>query len=308
MVHRTLGRSLPVWLGIVGVSVLSLASAPSALADAFDDAKNLWKTGKYAESKEVFDQALKDLDKPDARAKARHALGVAAALESQGEYGKAREELESALVDQQDNADLLAALAEIQFNRGHWDEATAQVEKALKADPDNLRARWVQAQHWEASGEREKSVAAYEWFMDYQNNHPAQVARDAEALVTIGQAAERYYRAKATGEDLANGLNEVINTVYESALRATRNAGRPPGSKAASSSPDTRNAPASASSPAPSASTPTPPRSSSPWERPTSRLQARRRPQTGGRRPRNQPPLRTRHGPAGRPEHFRRTV
>lgn len=218
MAHRTLVRGLVVGLAMAGV--LGLAGAREARADAFDDARDLWKTGKYAEAKEAFDQALKAIDNPDKKAVARHALGVAETLESQGEYDKAREVLKSALSDQEDNADLLASLARNQFHRGMWDEAGEGIEKALKADPDHLLARWVQAQLFEGKGEHGQAVKEYEWFLDYQNNHPAEVAQDADALVILGQAAERYYRAKATGADLADGLNEVINQVYEGALRA----------------------------------------------------------------------------------------
>ena len=39
-------------------------------------------------------------------------------------------------------------------------------------------------------------------------------------MLLVGQAAERYYRAKARGEELSESLNDVINEIYEGALRA----------------------------------------------------------------------------------------
>ena len=47
-----------------------------------------------------------------------------------------------------------------------------------------------------------------------------ELAKDADALLIIGQAAERYYRAQARGEELSESLNDVINEIYEGALRA----------------------------------------------------------------------------------------
>jgi tetratricopeptide (TPR) repeat protein len=44
------------------------------------------------------------------------------------------------------------------------------------------------------------------------------LGKEADALVLVGQAAERYYRSKARGEELAEGLNDVINDLYEGAL------------------------------------------------------------------------------------------
>ncbi len=45
-------------------------------------------------------------------------------------------------------------------------------------------------------------------------------SEDADALLLIGQAAERYAWATFRGEDLAEQLNDVINEIYEGALQA----------------------------------------------------------------------------------------
>jgi tetratricopeptide (TPR) repeat protein len=72
----------------------------------------------------------------------------------------------------------------------------------------------------EARGEAEKADAACRWFIDYRNAHKRETDEDAGALILIGQAAERYARANARGEDLKESLEDVINELYEGALRA----------------------------------------------------------------------------------------
>ena len=104
--------------------------------------------------------------------------------------------------------------------RGDWDAAEAAIERAEKIDPDNLAARWAEARLLDLRGETDKAVAACKWFVDRYNLRQAEIARDAEALLIVGQAAERYYRATARGEELSDSLNDVINQIYEAALRA----------------------------------------------------------------------------------------
>src|SRR5690606_7516309 len=99
-----------------------------------------------------------------------------------------------------------AAIADLHFSRGRWEDADAAVARALAIDPDDLLARWTAARLLEARGELEKAVDACQWFVDRYNAAPEKFARDAEALILIGQAAERYYRASARGEELAESL------------------------------------------------------------------------------------------------------
>ena len=47
-------------------------------------------------------------------------------------------------------------------------------------------------------------------------------------MLLVGQAAERYYRASARGEELSDALNDVINEIYEAALRVDPNCWRAP--------------------------------------------------------------------------------
>ena len=90
----------------------------------------------------------------------------------------------------------------------------------MKAKPDHLLARWVEARLLDAKGLRKEADAACKWFVDYQNLHAGEVEKDASALLLIGQASERYARANLTGEDLGEELNKLINNIYEVALKA----------------------------------------------------------------------------------------
>ena len=59
-----------------------------------------------------------------------------------------------------------------------------------------------QARLLELRGELEKSVVAWKWFVDRYNEKKPEIVTSAESLVLVGQAAERYYRASARGQEL----------------------------------------------------------------------------------------------------------
>ncbi|GIW89426.1 MAG: hypothetical protein KatS3mg108_3750 [Isosphaeraceae bacterium] len=205
----------PVAILIVLVPVVAWS------ADELADARVLWQTGKYAEAEEAFAKLAEKAD--DRAVQAGVALGLADCAASQGEYEQAIEVLSKAIDADPANADLRARRASIWVDRGRWEEADRDVAAALEVEPDHLAARWVAARLLELRGKKAEAVDAWKWFIDYQNAHPAEVKTDAEALLVIGQAAERYYRAKARGEQLKETLQDVINTVYEAALEADPN-------------------------------------------------------------------------------------
>ncbi len=102
------------------------------------------------------------------------------------------------------------------------------MRQAEKLDPDHLLARWVEARLLELRGELDKAVVAWKWFVDRYNEKRAEIVTSAEALLLVGQAAERYYRASARGEELSDALNDVINDIYEAALRVDPNCWQAP--------------------------------------------------------------------------------
>src|SRR5437764_2434678 len=102
------------------------------------------------------------------------------------------------------------------------------MRQAEKLDPDHLRARFIEARLLELRGETDQAVVAWKWFVDRYNDRRPEIVRSAEGLLLVGQAAERYYRASARGAELSDALNEVINEIYEGALRADPNCWQAP--------------------------------------------------------------------------------
>ena len=197
----------------------------AASASEVDQARDLWKVGKYAEALEAFDALGKKADQPP-EIRDVIALGRADCFDSTGEPDKAMlalREVAEAKDNKADNPDVWARLADIQFSRGDWDGADASSKRALKARPAHLLARWVEARLLEARGDREKAEQAFKWFVDYQADNNQELAKDVPGLLVVGQAAEKYIRAKFRDEELNEELNKVINNIYEVALKVDPN-------------------------------------------------------------------------------------
>ncbi len=205
--------------------IVTLAAEPAGL----DDARRLAQNGRYAEALEAYDEVEKQVHgglKPADRA--RLALGRAECLASQGEYAKATETLKKLAEAQPNNPQPWARIADLRLTRGDWEGAAAAAETALQSDPDHLLARWVKARLLEATGRIDDAVLAWKWFVDRYNEKHPEISKDAAALLIVGQAAERYYRAVARGDELGEQLNDVINEIYEGALRADPNCWQAP--------------------------------------------------------------------------------
>ncbi len=208
------------------------AAAPAAAEKELKDARRLLQNGRYAEAEEAYTALLADAKKEPAKLstpqKIAAVLGLADCQSSQGDYDKAIGQLKAVEGEEPKNADLPARLAELYLTRGDWEAAEAAMHRAEKLDPNHLQARWVEARLLELRGDLEKAVAACKWFVDRYNEKRAEITKDADALLLVGQAAERYYRASARGEELSNSLNDVINEIYETALRVDPNCWRAP--------------------------------------------------------------------------------
>ncbi|HWE37448.1 MAG TPA: tetratricopeptide repeat protein [Isosphaeraceae bacterium] len=201
-------------------AVVVLGAAVSTATGGIKEARHLSKTGKYAEAQEAYEALRKETPAADAKALAKVVIGLADCLASQGETEKAIGALRGLLESRKEDPDLLAHLADLEFDRGHWDDAEKAARAALKADADHLLARWVVARLDQGRGEAKRANDTYKWFIDYHNAHRKAVADDADALVLIGQAAERYYRNTARGGELKETLLDVINELYEGAAKA----------------------------------------------------------------------------------------
>ena len=170
-----------------------------------DGARRLMASGRYAGAEEAYDALVEAArKKPEglpADLERSLALGRAEARAAQGEVDAAVAILEAVEAKEPKAPHVAAKLSEYHFQRGRWEAADEAVKRALAIDPDDLLARWTAARLLEARGELEKAVAACKWFVDRYNEHRRELVEDAEALILIGQAAERYYRASARGEE-----------------------------------------------------------------------------------------------------------
>lgn len=204
-----LRSAVGAWAGVWIASALTFGATP-------DEARTLWKTGKYAEAQEAYEALAKaaDLKPADRESLAR---GLADCLVSQGQPDKALATLAS--IKPIESADTMAKMAEILFSHGDWDGAATAAKAARAIKDDHLLARWIEARLLEARGRLAAEGKDWKWFIDYQNGHNDTLSKDPLGLLIVGQAAERYYRANATGEQLGEGLNDVINALYETALK-----------------------------------------------------------------------------------------
>ncbi len=195
-------------------------------------ARRLLQNGRYAEAEEAYDVATAAAAKrPGGLAlelERALVLGKAESQAAQGEYDKAVKALEALAAKDEKSPQAAAGLAEIAFTRGDWEAADAWVAKALAVAPDDLSARWTAARLLDARGELDQAVAACKWFVDHYNVHSDALSKDADGLLLVGQAAERYYRAGARGEALSEALNDVINEIYEGAYKADSNCWKAP--------------------------------------------------------------------------------
>ena len=204
----------------------------AAVTAKLNDARRLLRNGRYAEAEEALAVIEADAKKEPvgltSALKVGLALNKAECQSSQGEYTKAIDGLKSAAAGEPKSADLVARLADLYLTRGDWDAAHAAMLQAKNLEPDHLQARWVEGRLLELRGELEKAVVAWKWFVDRYNEKRADIVTSADALLLVGQAAERYYRAVARGEELKDSLNDVINDIYEAALRVDPNCWQAP--------------------------------------------------------------------------------
>jgi len=208
------------------------ADGAAPAAARIKEARRLLQNGRYAEADEAYAAVEAEAKKaPGGLTPALRVavvLGKAECLTSQGNYAKAMGELTTLGAQEPKNAEVPARLANLYLIRGDWPAAETAVRQALAIDPDHLLSRWVQVRLLELHGELDKAVAACKWFVDRFNDKKPEIVKNADALLLIGQAAERYYRATARGEELKDSLVDVISEIYEAALAADPNCWQAP--------------------------------------------------------------------------------
>jgi tetratricopeptide (TPR) repeat protein len=194
-------------------AVLALAPCSAAWAAPEEKAKpspaaearHLLLTGKYAEAIERY--------KPLAEHDPAAVVGLSRCYGEQGQTAKAIEVLTAGQEHHKKSPALAAELARIRLRQGDYQAARRRADEALKADPDNLLARWVVAEVLRETGRLDEALTAYKWFVDYYNDHDV---ADAESLRWIGLGSAQYARWKR----LSDQFNFLVNELYPDALSA----------------------------------------------------------------------------------------
>ncbi|HUY88143.1 MAG TPA: tetratricopeptide repeat protein [Pirellulales bacterium] len=201
-----MARFSTCWLGVLLLSAVAPSGARAAgAADDLAAARKLFLTGKYAESQEAYEK-LADGKPVEA------ALGIARCLASVGKRDEAAAILEAAAKKHSEAAALAAELARLAFERGDYPAAQLAAAAALKTDPDQLAARWVQAELARTAGRLDEADAAYKRFVDYYNGHDVDSPDD---LRYIGLAAAQFAR----WHRLSSQFSFLVNDLYPDAIK-----------------------------------------------------------------------------------------
>ncbi len=187
----------------------ALVFASASLAAELADARKLLQTGKYAEAEEAYQKLSADEPVPAA-------LGLARCQASAGKREQAAATLKAALAKQPekkpDVAALQAELARLAFERGDHAAAEESAAAALEANPENLSARWLQAELSRLSGKLDDADAGYKWLVDYYNQHDVQ---SPEVLRYIGLGAAQFARWHRNSSQ----FSFLVNDLYPDALK-----------------------------------------------------------------------------------------
>jgi tetratricopeptide (TPR) repeat protein len=173
-------------------------------------ARQLLLTGKYAEAAEAYEKLLPALP-------IEAAIGQARSMVAAGKRAAATELLTTTQAVHAKEPRLAAELASLFFDRGNYAVAASQAELALKQDPDQPLARWVQAELYRTAGKLPEADAAYKWFVDQYNKQDR--ISDPDTLRLVGLAAAQYARWNR----LADQYRFLIKDLYPEILKLDKN-------------------------------------------------------------------------------------
>lgn len=160
--------------------------------------------GKYEEAREGFETLL-------ANPKHRQAalLGLSQILEETGQTSKALELLRK---EAKPAPALLGKLAQLEYSLGNWDKALKHCEEGFLSEPDQLLCRWIRGRIWFDSGEIEKGVSEFRWFVrSYSERLDTPKAyTKAEELCLIAQASYENARWSGLGDELPTILKDLL--------------------------------------------------------------------------------------------------
>jgi len=191
------------------LAAVPLASAPAAAAEGpLAAARQLLLAGKYAEAEDAYAKLV--ADEPVAAA-----LGHARCRAAVGKLDESAAALTTALAEHPKATELHAELAKLAFERGDYPSARAAVDEALKLEADSLLARWIQAELFRTAGRLNEADAAYQWFVDYYNDHDV---TSPEAMRFVGLAAAQFAR----WHRLTKQFSFLVNDLYPDALKVDK--------------------------------------------------------------------------------------
>ncbi|MBI2824829.1 MAG: tetratricopeptide repeat protein [Planctomycetia bacterium] len=196
-----------LWLGCAVAQ--AFAPTPAHGDETLATARALFLAGKYEEAIEAY-QALDERDPVGA------ALGLARAKSSTGQLDEAAKILLAATMRQSRAAQLPAEAAQLALSRGAIEDAKKLADAALAIDPEQLAARWVQAELHRMAGRLDEANAGYKWFVDYYNGHDV---NSVEAIEWIGLAAAQFARWNR----LKDQFGFLVNELYPDALKIEPN-------------------------------------------------------------------------------------
>ncbi|MBX3444447.1 MAG: tetratricopeptide repeat protein [Planctomyces sp.] len=197
--------------GVLALLLLGPASQPlHADAPALAIAREHLQRGRYDEAAEQFAELQQSAD-PTIALDA--AIGMVETHLAEGEWDRAEELLAAEADRRPDNAALQGRMAELQLHRGRDEAAERAAQRALDANPEELRARLVMADLKSARGQVDESIEEYRWFVRHYNQRQP---RDAETLLLVARGAVEYARARG----VAQIYNFVINDLAPDALKA----------------------------------------------------------------------------------------
>lgn len=193
--------------------LIGLSLAEARAADVLADARERWLRGNWAEARSWYESAAKDPKHAIAAA-----IGLSRVRESEGNPDAALAEIDRALKASPNDTALLARHAELEYRRGRLEEALQSAEAAIAAQPDQFPARWIRANIKLDRGELAAADSEFRWFVRTytardQANDPI---RDADTLYLVARAGA----INARWHNLSDQFRFILNEVLNDALRA----------------------------------------------------------------------------------------
>ncbi|HEV3236349.1 MAG TPA: tetratricopeptide repeat protein [Gemmataceae bacterium] len=186
------------------------AAEPASLHDA----RTRWLHGNYEEAQKLYEELAKG---EGAKTKTDAIIGLSRVLQSQGHYEKAQALIDSAVIEQPKQANLLARQADLNYSRGHWIEAEKAANAAVDLDKNQFLARWVRGQIYRDRGDLDKADQEFRWFVRTysERSEKDNDIKNPEELLLVGLAGSE----NARFNNLSDQYEFILKEVYGDALK-----------------------------------------------------------------------------------------